>query len=97
MKPSIALQAHREEVREVLERFRMLNPRIFGSTSRNEDTEKSDLDILVDAPSGASLYDLAQVELELEAILGCKVEVLTKGFMALDVIERAEADLILMP
>ncbi|SHK60511.1 hypothetical protein SAMN05444159_3699 [Bradyrhizobium lablabi] len=97
MKPSIALQAHREEVREVLERFRMRNPRIFGSSSRNEDTEKSDLDILVDAPPGTSLYDLAQVELELEAILGCKVEILTKGFMAPDVLARAETDFILVP
>jgi predicted nucleotidyltransferase len=97
MKPSVALQAHREEVREVFERFRMRNPRIFGSTSRSEDTDNSDLDILVDAPTGASLYDLAQVEMELEAILGCKVEVLTKGFMAPDVLDRAETDLILMP
>jgi predicted nucleotidyltransferase len=97
MKPSIALQAHREEVREVLERFRMREPRIFGSTSRSEDTDNSDLDILVDAPTGASLYDLAPVEMELEAILGCKVEVLTKGFMAPDVLDRAETDLILMP
>ena len=97
MKPSIALQAHREEVREVFQRFRMRNPRIFGSTSRSEDTDNSDLDILVDAPTGASLYDLAQVEMELEAILGCKVEVLTKGFMAPDVLDRAETDLILMP
>ena len=97
MKPSIALQAHREEVREVLERFRMRNPRIFGSTARSEDTDKSDLDILVDVPAGACLYDFAQVEMELEAILGCKVEVLTKGFMASDVLDRAEIDLILMP
>jgi len=35
--------------------------------------------------------------LELEAILGCKVEVLTKGFIAPDVLDRAETDLILMP
>ena len=97
MKPSIALQAHREEVREVFERFRMRTPRIFGSTSRSEDTDNSDLDILVDASADASLYDLAQVEMELEAILGCKVEVLTKGFMAPDVLDRAETDLILMP
>jgi predicted nucleotidyltransferase len=97
MKPSIALQAHREEVREVFERFRMRNPRIFGSTSRSEYTDKSDLDIRVDAPAGASLYDLAQVEMELEAILGCKVEVVTKGLMAPDVLDRAENDLILMP
>ena len=97
MKPSASLEKHRDQVREVLKRFRMENPRIFGSTARGEDTDQSDLDILVDVPPGTSLYDLAGVEIELEAVLGCKVEVLTKGFMAPDVIERAEADLILMP
>src|SRR5258708_19239112 len=97
MKPSIALQAHREQVREVLERFRMRNPRIFGSSSRNEDTEKSDLDILVDAPPGASLYDLAQVVLDLEAILACKAEVLTQAFIAPAALSLPQTDLLLSP
>jgi uncharacterized protein len=97
MRPSISLENHRDQVREVLQRFRMANPRIFGSAARGEDTEQSDLDILVDAPNGTSLYDLAGVEFELEAILGCKVEVLTKGFLAPDVAERAEADLLPIP
>jgi uncharacterized protein len=80
MRPSISLENHRDQVREVLQRFRMANPRIFGSAARGEDTEQSDLDILVDAPNGTSLYDLAGVELELEAILGCKVEVSPRAF-----------------
>jgi predicted nucleotidyltransferase len=97
MKPSISLKMHRDQVREVLERFRVGNPRIFGSAARGEDTEQSDLDILVDAPPGTSLYDLASVEIELESVLGCKVEILTKGFLAPDVAERAEADLLPIP
>jgi predicted nucleotidyltransferase len=97
MKPSMALKRHRERVHEVLAGFRMRNPRIFGSTARGEDTDISDLDILIDAPPDASLYDLMQVEMELEAILGCKVEVLTEGFMAPDILDRAEADLTLIP
>jgi predicted nucleotidyltransferase len=97
MKPSMALERNREQVREVLAEFRMRNPRIFGSTASGEDTDTSDLDILIDAPPDTSLYDLMRVEMELEAILGCKVEVLTKGFMAADVLERAEADLTLIP
>ena len=87
------LQHNRGEVREVLQRFGMTNPRVFGSAARGEDTDNSDLDILVDAPRGTSLYDLAAVEVELETILGCKVEVLTQGFLASDVAERAEIDL----
>jgi predicted nucleotidyltransferase len=97
MKPSISLEKHRDQVREVLERFRMGNPRIFGSAARGEDTEQSDLDIVVDAPPGTSLYDLAGVEIELEALLGCRVEVLTKGFLAPDIAERAEANLLPIP
>jgi predicted nucleotidyltransferase len=97
MKPSILLEKHRDQVREILQRFRMENPRIFGSAARGEDTEQSDLDILVDVPPGTSLYDLAGVEIELEALLGCKVEVLTKGFLAPDVAEQAEAGLVPIP
>jgi uncharacterized protein len=97
MKPSILLAKHRDQVREILRRFRMENPRILGSAARGEDTGQSDLDILVDVPPGTSLYDLAGVEIELEALLGCKVEVLTKGFLAPDVAERTEADLVPIP
>jgi predicted nucleotidyltransferase len=97
MRPSISLENNRSQVREVLQRFGMTDPRVFGSVARGEDTDKSDLDILVDAPPGTSLYDLAAVEVELETILGCKVEVLTKGFLASDIAERAEIDLLPIP
>jgi predicted nucleotidyltransferase len=97
MKPSVSLVKHRDRVREILERFGMGNPRIFGSTARGDDTDNSDLDILVEAPPGTTLYDLAQIELDLEAVLGCKVEVLTKGFLAPDIAESAEADLAPIP
>jgi uncharacterized protein len=97
MKPSTSLEQHRDQVREVLQRFGFANPRIFGSAARGEDTEQSDLDILVDAPAGTSLYHLAGAEIEIEAVLGCRVEVLTRGFLAPDVAERAEADLLPIP
>jgi predicted nucleotidyltransferase len=94
MRPSISLENNRDRVREILQRFGMANPRIFGSAARGEDNDASDLDILVEAPMGTSLYDLAAVEVELEAILGCKVEVLTRGFLAPDIAKRAETDLL---
>jgi predicted nucleotidyltransferase len=73
----------------------MDNPRIFGSTARGDDAEGSDLDILIEAPPGTTLYDLARVELE--SVLGCKVEVLTRGFLAPDVAESVETDLAPIP
>jgi predicted nucleotidyltransferase len=71
--------------------------RVFGSAARGDDTEESDLDILVESSPGTTLYDLARVELELETLLGCKVEVLTRGFLAPDVTESVEADLTPIP
>ncbi|WP_414642350.1 nucleotidyltransferase family protein [Bradyrhizobium sp.] len=71
----------------------MREPKVFGSVARGDDTEKSDLDILVEAPPGTTFYDLARIELELEEVLGCKVEVLTKSSLAPDVMENVEADL----
>jgi predicted nucleotidyltransferase len=84
-------------VREILDRAGLRNAKLFGSAARGEDTEKSDLDLLVEAPQGTTLYDLARVELELEALLGCRVEVLTEGFLASDIANRAEADLTPIP
>src|SRR3954447_18601393 len=97
MRPSLSLSEHAAQVREVLARFGMSNPRIFGSVARGEDTDNSDLDLLVEAPPGTSLYDLARVETELERLLGCKVEVMTKGFLASDIAESAEADQLPIP
>jgi predicted nucleotidyltransferase len=66
---------------------------LFGSAARGDDAETSDLDILVEANDGATYYDLAQLEMELEAILGCEVEVVTSDDLARDVFDRAIADL----
>ncbi|MGY3582030.1 putative nucleotidyltransferase [Bradyrhizobium sp. USDA 4341] len=97
MRPSIAMADHHDQVREILDRAGLRNARLFGSSARGEDTEDSDLDLLVEAPQGTTLYDLARVELELEALLGCRVEVLTEGFLAPDVTSRADADLTPIP
>jgi predicted nucleotidyltransferase len=97
MRPSISIAEHRDQVREILERAGMRNAKVFGSTARGEDTDGSDLDLLVEAPQGTTLYDLARIELQLEELLGCKVEVLTEGFLAPDVAENVEADLAPIP
>ena len=47
---------------------------IFGSVARNEETEKSDLDILVDLPKGMSLFDVVDLEFKLEEITQKKVD-----------------------
>lgn len=54
------------------------NPRFFGSTIRGEDTEFSDLDILVDPIDGeTTLISLLNIEMELSNLLGVKVDIQT--------------------
>jgi uncharacterized protein len=77
MKPSAALDAHREEIRRIVAANRGLNPRVFGSVLRDEDTEDSDLDLLIDAAEGFSLFDLAAIAMAIESLTQTKVDVRT--------------------
>ena len=79
MKPSQALEAHREEVRQIVLAHRALNARVFGSVLRGEDTEDSDLDILVDPTKDTTLFDLGAIRYKLRNLLGVPVDILTPG------------------
>lgn len=76
-RPSAALISERAAVRRTLARRGLKNPRVFGSVARGEDTESSDLDILVDAPRGVSLLDIVGAQHALEDRLGVHVDLVT--------------------
>ena len=82
MRPSAALDQKRNAVREAANRFRVANPRIFGSVLHGTDKEGSDLDLLVDAPPGTTLFDLGALQDELETLLGVQVDLLTPADLA---------------
>ncbi|WP_244817659.1 nucleotidyltransferase family protein [Caballeronia sp. Lep1P3] len=79
MKPSVALQAHREEIRRVVQAHRASNARVFGSVARGEDTDESDLDLLIDPTPRTTMLDIGAIRHELRALLGVPVDVLTPG------------------
>ena len=88
MRPSLALQTHREAIREIALRHRVLNVRVFGSVVHGDDTEDSDLDLLVDPTSETTLMDIARIQLEVARLLNVSVDVLTPN--ALPVKFRAQ-------
>jgi predicted nucleotidyltransferase len=53
------------------------NVRVFGSIARGEQRPDSDIDFLVDFEPGRSLLDLTGLWLDLEGVLGCKVDVIS--------------------
>ena len=75
MKPSEALTAHRDELRQLVSRYGLLRP-------RGTDTDDSDLDLRVDATETTTLFTLAGVEHEAQQLLGVPVSVLTAGFLS---------------
>lgn len=79
MNPGLALQTHASAIRDMAARHHAVNLRVFGSTATGHATEQSDLDLLVDALPGATLLDLGALQVELEALLGVKVDLLTPG------------------
>ena len=65
-------------MRVAANQFRAANPRVFGSVAHGTDQEGSDLDLLVDALPGATLFDLGGLQMELEELLGVSVDLPAK-------------------
>ena len=79
MKPSVALQNHRDSIRTVVSNHRASNARVFGSVVHGADTEDSDLDLLIDPTPETTLLDIGAIRHELSQLLGVRVDVLTPG------------------
>ncbi len=77
MRPSEVLSLYRDRIRAIALSHRVSGVRVFGSAIRGDDELTSDLDLLVDALPGATLFDLGGLQDELESLLGIPVDVRT--------------------
>lgn len=77
MRPSVALQLHRDAIRAIALSHRVKNVRVFGSVLHGDDTEESDLDLLVDPTADTTMMDIGAIRYELKELLGLAVDVLT--------------------
>jgi predicted nucleotidyltransferase len=72
------VRRHRQEILEAAGRYGASNLRLFGSVARGDFREGSDIDILIELEKGRSLFDMVGLGLDLEKILGRKVDVFTE-------------------
>jgi len=72
------LREKREEILRVAASHGAVNVRIFGSLARGEAGPESDLDLLVEMAPGRSLLDRIGLLEDLQALLGCEVDVATE-------------------
>lgn len=80
MKPSAAIEKHRDAVHALVRRFHLSNPRVVGAAAGSgADSESDEIEFLVDDRPGTTLLDLGGLQIELEDLFGVEVHVLTPG------------------
>jgi predicted nucleotidyltransferase len=76
---NVELEDIKSRITPLLRRYGIKRAAFFGSFARGEEKEDSDIDILVEFKGERSLLDLVGLKMELEELLGRKVDVLTYG------------------
>ncbi|MDJ1169645.1 nucleotidyltransferase family protein [Roseofilum sp. BLCC_M154] len=85
------LQEHQELVRQ---QFRVTEMRVFGSYARGEQTEDSDVDILIGYERAPTLWMLVELRYYLSEVLEMPVDVVTDGGLKPRIQERVWAEAI---
>ena len=81
----------------VLVKEGVIRSSIFGSYVRGDNTENSDVDMLVELPKGKSLIDLVRLQRNLSLVLDRKVDLLTYNSISpllKDQIQRDQVQII---
>jgi predicted nucleotidyltransferase len=88
------LKEKREAILCICAKHGAYNVRVFGSVARGEADEQSDIDLLVDMEPGRSLLDLGGLLMDLQALLGQKVDVVTERGLKPRIRERVLAEAV---
>ena len=72
------LREKRDDIQRIAARHGAYNIRVFGSVARGEAGPESDIDILIDVGPTTSSWFPAGLILDLEDLLGRRVEVITE-------------------
>jgi len=82
------IKEKRAEILRIAARLGARDVRVFGSVARKEADAGSDVDFLVDMEPGRSLLDVGGLQMELESLLGCHVDVVTERGLKSRIRER---------
>ena len=73
------LVKHRKAIVAAAKRNKARTIALVGSVARGEDTEDSDYDFLVEFEKGITLFGIGRLEVALEDLLGCSVDVVPRS------------------
>ena len=73
------LTSRKEILKNLYRLYKVRRMGVFGSYATGTQTRTSDIDFLVDFKKGADLLDQSGLKIDLQGILGKKVDVVTPG------------------
>ena len=98
LSPSERLRAlvheHRDEIVAIVEAHNASNPRLFGSVARGDAGPESDIDILIDPGRPFGYLALGGISVQLEELLGHKVDVIPSRTIRPEVRANIMRDLV---
>ena len=89
-----AIRGKRRRLLDLATRHGARNVRVFESVARGEADVSSDLDLLVDLEPRRSLIDLGSLQVDLEAELGSRVDLVTEAGLRPALRERVLRDAV---
>ena len=72
------LHERRDAIKQIAKRHGVVSVRVFGSVARDQATSNSDIDLLVETGPNTSPWFPAGLMLDLESLLGRRVEIVTE-------------------
>ncbi len=88
------IRRHRRKLNAAAAKRGATNLRVFGSVARGDDTEASDIDLLVDLAPGTGLLGLIGLQRELAELLGKDVDLIPASGLKADVRDAVLAEAI---
>jgi predicted nucleotidyltransferase len=83
-----SLFERRGEILGLAEQYHAGNVRVFGSVARGDNTESSDVDLLINTKPGCSLFHLGGLLEDLKDLLKCPVDMVTEDGLKPAIRER---------
>ncbi|MEC4815884.1 MAG: nucleotidyltransferase family protein [Scytonema sp. PMC 1069.18] len=91
-----------EELKQILrqskqllqEHYRITQLGIFGSYARGEQTEESDVDVLIDYEQAPTLFKLVELRDYLSHVIGMKVDIVTQNGLKPRIRDRVLSEVV---
>jgi predicted nucleotidyltransferase len=88
------LHQKQADIKRIAAKHGAINIRVFGSVARGQSKQNSDLDLLIDVGPKTSSWFPAGLILDLEDLLGCRVEVVTERGLNPELRDRVMSEAI---